>query len=78
MTSENDTSAADMKKKLLKNGKVMRVKVYLETLLGKFLPRRLLFIQHGVSEFFDRLIVQNETEREIKEQEAIRKRLRNR
>lgn len=56
-----------MKKKLLKNGKIMRVKVYLETLLGKFLPKKLLFIQNGVSEFCDRLIVQNETEREIKE-----------
>ena len=67
-----------MKKKLLKNGKISRVKLYLENMLAKFLPRKLLFIKHGVTEFCDRLIVQNETEKEIKEQEVLRRSLRSR
>jgi len=44
LLTENGFVTAEMQKKLEQNGKILRVKLYLEAKLTRFLPHKLLFI----------------------------------
>lgn len=72
----NSYSTTAMSKELFYQGKIMRVKLYLDVFLSKRLPQRLQFIRLNVNEFCDRLMVQNESQSEMKKKEDIRRSLR--
>jgi hypothetical protein len=76
LSRSNSYSTTAMSNQLFYQGKIMRVKVYLDAFLSKRLPRRLQFIRTNVNEFCDRLMVQNESQSEMKKKEDIRRSLR--